>query len=228
MKELVIIPARAGSQRIKNKNIKKLNGKPLVEYSIDHAKSIFDNHKICVTTDCTKIKNIALQKGLDVPFLRPKELSSDTSPTQDAIMHAIDWYEKNQYIPDVVILLQPTSPLRDINDIKKAMEIFNMSIDMVVSVKKSKSNPYYNLFEEENGFLYKSKKSTVTRSQDGPEVWEFDGSIYIINVKSLKDKQIKDFTKIIKYEIKNPLRSVDVDDIIDFDYAEFVLKEKKI
>ncbi len=228
MKELVIIPARAGSQRIKNKNIKKLNGKPLVEYSIDHAKSIFDNNKICVTTDCTKIKNIALQKGLNVPFLRPKELSSDTSPTQDAIMHAIDWYEKNQYIPDVVILLQPTSPLRDINDIKKAMEIFNMSIDMVVSVKKSKSNPYYNLFEEENGFLYKSKKSTVTRSQDGPEVWEFDGSIYIINVKSLKNNQIKDFTKIIKYEIKNPLRSVDVDDMIDFDYAEFILKEKKI
>ena len=77
-------------------------------------------------------------------------------------------------------------------------------------------------------FFINQKKSTVTRSQDGPEVWEFDGSIYIINVKSLKNKQIKDFTKIIKYEIKNPLRSVDVDDIIDFDYAEFVLKEKKI
>lgn len=228
MKKLVIIPARSGSKRIESKNSKKLNGKALIEYSIDHAKLLFDKKEICVTTDCVKIKKIALKKGLDVPFLRPKKISKDSSSTQEALMHAIEWYEKNRFKPEIIILLQPTSPLRDVNDIKKAMKLFNMKLDMVVSVKKSQSNPYYNLFEERNSFLVKSKKSFITRSQDAPPVWEIDGSIYIINVNSLKKNEMINFKKIIKYEIQNPLRSIDIDNKIDFDFAEFILKEKKI
>ena len=187
---LVVIPARGGSKGIKYKNIKLLAGKPLINYTIEEAKKVFDNSQICISTDSKKIKNIAEASGLKVPFIRPKELATDTANSRDVLLHAINYYEKrNNSIIDFVLLLQPTSPFRNARHIIESLDLINKNVDMVVSVKESKSNPYFNLFEENpEGFLIKSKKSDFTRRQDVIKVWELNGAIYLINVMSIKRK----------------------------------------
>ena len=197
MKPLVIIPARGGSKGLPGKNIKILGGKPLIHWTIDEARKVFDDDVICVSTDDVNIKRIAEKTGLKVPFLRPKELATDTSTTQEVILHAINYHEDIGYYPDVVVLLQPTSPFRTYKNIEDSIELYNKSVDMVVSVKQTNSNPYFTLFEEnDDGFLEKSKIGSYTRRQDCPLVYELNGALYVINTKSLKKNSIVKFTKI--------------------------------
>ena len=155
MKPLVTIPARGGSKGIPGKNIKELNGKPLIQYTIEAAREIFSDEVICVSTDDIKIKEVVESMGLFVPFIRPPELATDTTGTYEVLLHAIQYYEKNGYQPDTLILLQPTSPFRTATHIKEAIKLYTPGVQMVVSVKETKSNPYYVLFEEdEKGYPY--------------------------------------------------------------------------
>lgn len=159
MKPLIVIPARGGSKGVLRKNIKVLGNKPLIQYTIDAAKGVFDDEFICVSTDDFEIKSVVEQLGLKVPFLRPNELASDTAGTYEVLLHAISFYESKGYFPDTLILLQPTSPFRTSAHIKEALKLYDESIEMVVSVKETKANPYYILFEEDsNGYLKKLKK----------------------------------------------------------------------
>ena len=140
-------------------------------------------------------------------------------------MHEIKNHEENNGNVDTVVLLQPTSPLRKVEHIKESLKLYNEQLDMVVSVKKSKSNPYFNLFEEnKNGYLTKVKSSNYTRRQDCPDVWEYNGSIYIMNVKSLKKRNLSEFKKIKKYEMDD-YHSIDIDNKIDFRLCEVLLDE---
>ena len=223
MNYLVIIPARGGSKGIKNKNIKLLKGKPLINYTIEEARKVFDDSKIYISTDSIEIKNIVEAAGIKVPFIRPEELATDTANSRDVVLHAINHYEKkNDLILDYIILLQPTSPFRNSKNIMDSLTLWNKNIDMVVSVKETKSNPYYNLFEENSaGLLIKSKKSDFTRRQDIPKVWELNGAIYLINALSIKSKKIHEFNKIVKYEMDEIL-SLDIDNKIDWLFAETV------
>jgi CMP-N,N'-diacetyllegionaminic acid synthase len=223
MKPLIIIPARGGSKGVPRKNIKLLNGIPLIHYTIKAAQKLFDDHLICVSTDDIEIKQVAEQTKLVVPFLRPKELASDNAGTHEVLLHAIDFYNKNGYDADTIILLQPTSPFRTSFQIREALKLYSNEIDMVVSVKESKANPYYLLFEEnQNGFLKKSKEATFIRRQDCPKVYELNGSIYIIKVSSLIEKSINEFDKIVKYEM-DEVSSHDLDTQLDWDFAEFLV-----
>ena len=147
MKKLVIIPARAGSKRLPNKNLKLLDGKPLIMHSVEIARKIFDDNEICVSTDSSEIKTIVEKSGLEVPFLRPGNLAQDNSSTEDVLIHALNWYRQDGYNPDIIILLQPTSPFRRLKDINNAIKKFSNEIDMVVSVKETKTNLYFNLYE---------------------------------------------------------------------------------
>ena len=227
MKYLVIIPARGGSKGVINKNIRPLKGKPLIYYTTEVARSIFNDVDVCVSTDSYKIKSIVEKTGLKVPFLRPDELSTDTAGSYEVILHAIDFAERSGRQYDAVIFLQPTSPLRTRQHILEAIELFSQDIDMVVSVKETNSNPYYVLFEEDTfGYLQKSKKGSFLRRQDCPKVWEFNGGIYIINVKSLRENKIGDFDKIVKYEM-DEYSSVDIDSYLDFIIAETILSANK-
>ena len=226
MKPLVIIPAREGSKGVPGKNIKLLNGKPLILYTIEEARKVFNDDEICVSTDDEKIKNVVEETGLKVPFLRPSELARDNSGTYEVLLHAVKFYEDKNYYPDTLILLQPTSPFRTSKQIKEAFEEYSNDIDMIVSVKKTKSNPYYILFEEnENGFLEKSKKANLKRRQDCPEVWEFNGAIYVINCKSLKNRDISKFKRIRKYEM-DEFSSHDIDTLFDWDIATAISKKR--
>jgi N-acylneuraminate cytidylyltransferase len=226
LKPLVVIPARGGSKGVPKKNIKLLGGKPLIQYTIDAAREVFDDSCICVSTDNVEIKEVVESLGLKIPFLRPTELATDTSGTYEVLLHALEFYEKIDYQPDALIVLQPTSPFRTGAHIKEALAEFDDSCEMLTSVKETKSNPYYVLREEnEFGWLVKSKKGNFTRRQDCPKVYELNGAIYIIHVDALKSKAIQDFTKVRKYEM-DEISSQDIDDLMDFAIAEYSLSQK--
>lgn len=223
MKPLIVIPARGGSKGIPRKNIKLLGGKPLIQYTIETAKSVFPDEVICVSTDDVEIKEVVESIGIKVPFLRPPELATDKAGTYEVLLHAIDYYENLGYKPDVLILLQVTSPLREARHIKEALELFDDSCEMVLSVKESSSNPYYNLMEEnEGGWLVKSKVGNFTRRQDCPVVYELNGSIYIIHVPILKGKPLCNFNLVKKYVMED-IYSIDIDTSIDWFIAEFII-----
>lgn len=224
MKPLVVIPARGGSKGIPGKNIRLLGGKPLIQYTIEAAREVFPDKVICVSTDDVKIKNIVEGLGLSVPFLRPSQLSTDNTPTYEVLLHAIRHYESNSYIPDTLILLQPTSPFRKSKHIIEALKLFNDECDMVVSVKETKSNPYYVLWEEsEQGWLKKSKKGKFTRRQDCPRVWEYNGAIYIFASETLKQKTFQQLSKIRKFVMED-YASLDIDDELDLKIADCIMK----
>ncbi|MDD6581787.1 MAG: acylneuraminate cytidylyltransferase family protein [Bacteroidales bacterium] len=230
MTPLIIIPARGGSKGIPYKNIKLLNGKPLICYSIDIARQYTTDDNICVTTDDKEIISVVEQYGLKVPFVRPAELATDTAPSNDVLVHALNFYESQGRQVDVIILLQPTSPFRKVSFVKEAVELYNEELDMVVSVKETSANPYYNCFEEDkNGFLSISKSigHPITRRQDAPKVWEYNGSIYVINPTSLKDNGMQHFTRVKKYPMSE-LYSVDIDCPFDWKVAELLLNENMI
>jgi CMP-N,N'-diacetyllegionaminic acid synthase len=222
MKPLIIIPARGGSKGVPGKNIKLLSGKPLIYYTIEAARNVFPDDQICVSTDDFKIKEIVEITGLNVPFLRPESLAHDTVGTYEVLLHALEFYSNKEISFDTVILLQPTSPFRNAKHIIEALKLYSKDIDMIVSVCETKSNPYFNLLEEdENGFLKKSKEGNFLRRQDCPKVWELNGAIYIINVKSLKKMPLHEFKKTKKY-IMDEISSHDIDTLFDWQQAEII------
>lgn len=226
MKLLVVIPARGGSKGVPGKNTKELDGVPLIQYTIDAALAHFDAAKICVTTDSEEIKQVVESRNLEVPFLRPIELATDTAATYEVLLHALDYYKINGYEADTVMLLQPTSPFRTAKHIKEALQLYTEDLDMVVSVKETSANPYYVLMEEnDQGFLEKSKKGDFKRRQDCPTVWELNGAIYIINVESLRNGPLDSFTRVVKYEMDEQ-SSHDIDTMSDWLYAEWLIENK--
>jgi len=222
---LCVIPARGGSKGIPYKNIKELDGKSLITYTIDIARQLFDDEDICVTTDDQQIIDVVENNGLYVPFVRPHYLATDEATTQDVLRHALDFYEQKGLFYDIILLLQPTSPFRLKKHLEEAINLYTSNYDMVVSVKETSANPYYNLFEEDGqGFLQIVKGDKIfTRRQDAPAVWEYNGSIYVINSKSLKTLMISDFSKKIKYPMEN-IYSIDIDTPLDWIIAEEVKK----
>lgn len=221
---LVLIPARGGSKGIPGKNIKELGGKPLIQYTIDAAIKVFDKEDILISTDDKKIKEVVEKTGIEVPFLRPAHLATDSAGTHEVLIHALDYSKSLGKNYQKIMVLQPTSPFRTSAHIQEAMKLYNDDLDMVVSVKETKSNPYYVLKEEnEQGFLINSKVGNFTRRQDCPKVWELNGAIYIINVESLRRAPISEFSKVKKF-VMDDRSSIDLDDEIDWNLAESYIK----
>lgn len=230
MKILFLIPARGGSKGIPRKNIVPLLHKPLIGYTLEECKRIKDIYEceICVSTDSRDIADVVESYDIPVPFIRPADISNDTASTESVMLHALNWYGFKGNLFDVLVILQPTSPLRKAEQIKGALELFRKhpDVDMVVSVKETKANPYFNVFEEnENGFLVKSKQSSFTRRQDCPPAYEYNGAIYVININSLLTKGFLKFDRITKYEMSE-MSSFDIDSPDDLAFCEFYLQKK--
>lgn len=219
---LVVIPARGGSKGIPRKNLKLLGEKPLIAYAIEVARELFKDTQICVSTDDEEIADFAKTYGNIVPFMRPAHLSTDEASSQDVILHALDFYSEKTF--KAVVLLQPTSPFRKKEHVEACLDMFDSSIDMVTTVYESKSNPYFNLMEEKNGFLVKSKESDFTRRQDCPSAYELNGAVYVINVTSIRNKLISRFERVKKVEM-SPLESIDLDVPLDWKIAELIMSE---
>lgn len=228
MKTLYVIPARGGSKGIPHKNIKPLAGKPLIGYSIDVARQLAADDDICLTTDDPDIAATAESMGLNVPFLRPASLATDTCGTYEVLIHALDFYRDRGIDYDTLVLLQPTSPMRTADDVRAALALYSPDIDMVVTVKEAASNPYYNCYETDNdGFLHISKgDGGYTRRQDAPKVWEYNGAVYVINVESLRRMPLSAFTRR-RMSVMPSERSVDLDTPVDWLIAEKLIENSK-
>jgi len=227
MKILYLITARGGSKGLPGKNIKMLDGKPLFMYSVEFAQGTMKNgDELCISTNDNELIDLAKKYQVEIPFKRPEELASDTATSHDVITHAIEFYENKGKMFDAVLLLQPTSPFRNKEDFKRITTAFVGDCEMAVSVKLSKENPYFTLFEEDsNGYLSKSKNGTFTRRQDCPAVYAYNGSMYLIKIKSFKSSTIGNFTKIKKV-IMPEERSVDIDTMADWVMAEYYLRKQ--
>ena len=226
-KPLYIIPARGGSKGIPRKNIKDFAGKPLICYSIEAARALSDDEHIIVSTDDEEIADVARSTGLKVEYMRPSHLATDTAGSREVMIDAMDWAERKGVDFDMIVLLQPTSPLRNADDIRGCIELYSDEIDMVVSVVEAQSNPYYNCFETspETGYLHISKGDGLyTRRQDVPKAWEYNGAVYVINPKSLRDMPMGKFPRRIPYEMPRS-RSVDLDTPTDWIIAEMIYKQ---
>lgn len=223
---LVIIPARGGSKGIPGKNIKPLAGKPLICYAIENARAVAEDCDICVSTDSQEIREVAESTGLKVPFLRPAELAADTSGSREVMLHALDFYKALGREYKRILLLQPTSPFTEPEDIRKALSLWREDLDMVVSVKEADTNPYYNAFETDaEGFLNISKGDGLyTRRQDAPKVWEYNGAVYLINAESLRKMPMGKFSRRVPLPMPRE-RSIDLDTPLDWAVAEMIAKE---
>lgn len=228
---LAIIPARSGSKGLPNKNIKDLCGKPLIAWSIEVAKKSKYLDEIMLNTNSEKIANIARKFGVNVPFLRPENLAQDTSSTFDVIKHTIEFYKnelKKEF--DFIVLLEPTSPLREVCDIDNAIEILldNNLADSIVGISKTQGqNPVFLVRKNNNGFIsgYANKNMLTVRRQDIEDIYFFEGTIYISKTDVLLQKQTFYHEKTLGYEVEK-FKSLEVDDIYDFVMIEALMKFK--
>lgn len=227
MKTLYLIPARGGSKGIPHKNVRPLCGLPLIGYSINVARELADDADICLSTDDLEIADAARRMGLDVPFLRPAALATDHSGSYEVMLHALDFYRSRGTDYDTLVLLQPTSPMRTADDVRRALDLYTPDIDMVVTVKEAESNPYYNCFETDtDGFLQISKgDGSYTRRQDAPKAWEYNGAVYVINVASLRQMPLGQFRRRRMCPM-DAVRSIDLDTPLDWLVAEHLMSEK--
>lgn len=223
---LVVIPARGGSKGLPGKNIKMLCGKPLIAYSIDVARAFADDKNICVSTDSEEIKQVVEQYGLKVSFLRPDYLATDTATSDDVLIHAVNYY-REQYGQTFkkLLLLQPTSPLRTKEDVEGAIRLYRDDIDMVVSVMKSHA-PAVLCQDDDQGYVQLTYNKKALGRQQLPDMYEFNGAVYVMSVDALLEKKMAGFTKIVKY-VMSKEHSIDIDDIYDFLQVESILKYSK-
>lgn len=223
-KIMAIIPARGGSKSIPRKNIKPLLGKPLISYSIEHAKKSKYINRIVVSTEDRKIAEISKEHGVGV-IKRPEELARDESPTIDAVFHTLEVLKAEKYNPDIVILLQPTSPLRNAEDIDSAIELFlDADCESVVSVCEVEHSPYW-CFKIEKGYLKSlfGDEYLRIRRQDLEKVYVPNGAMYISTPENLRKYKGFYCLRTIPY-IMPPERSIDIDNEVDFMLAELLTK----
>jgi CMP-N-acetylneuraminic acid synthetase len=220
---LALIPARGGSKGIKGKNIIKINGMPLIQYTIRAAMNCKYIDDIIVSTDSEEIKKVALDCGAEVPFLRPKELAEDKSRTLDAVLYTIEELKKSGKYYDILVLLQPTSPLRDSDDVDKALELFiNKSMCAVASVSEVKDNPILMRTIDDNGIMKKMMDiSSTVRRQDMPVFYRVNGSIYINSIKYMNEETSFNDNPI-PYIMKQS-HSVDIDEYSDLALMKYYL-----
>ena len=224
MQVLGIIPARGGSKGIPLKNLKKLEGKPLVKYTIDAAKKAKLLNRIIISTDNEKIAQIAKNSGIEVPFVRPKRISGSKSTQFQVIKHTLDFFKKKNYFPDIVVLLQPTSPFRTTKIIDDSIrELIKSETTCVVSVTPMKQHPYVS-FLIKNGMLKPFKKDFDSHGirQKRPIMYYPTGSVY-----TFKTKNLSQYNSIYGPKIKPIVEdefSLDIDTKLDFFICEMILK----
>lgn len=226
---LYVITARGGSKGIPHKNIKPLGGKPLILYSVEIARQLAPDSLIAVSTDDPAIADVVRGAGLEVPYMRPAELATDTAGSREVIIDIMDYWRDTLHRPfDKVVLLQPTSPVRTVDDVKGCLELYSPDVDMVLSVMEASCNPYYNCFETgDDGCLHVSKGDGLyTRRQDVPKAWEQNGAVYVINPDSLRRYPLGMMPKRLPFVMPRE-RSIDLDTPTDWLIAESMINNTK-
>ncbi len=232
MRTLFLIPARGGSKGLPKKNILPLCGKPLISWSIETGmKSLLKYPgRVVVSTDDKTIADISLKAGAEVPFMRPAELSLDSTPSMDVVLHAFDFFEKKGEQFDLVVMLEPTSPQRDENDICGAIDqlLANKDAESVVGISKTESAHPAFLVGMKDKFIvpYQKTEVKVLRRQDLSELYFFEGSMYVSRVDSLKKRRSFYHEKTLGY-VMPKWKSFEVDDKTDFVIIEALMNAKQ-
>ena len=226
MKILTIILAREGSKRIPNKNIKSLNGKPLVLWTIDVAKQCTAICDILVSTDSKEIVHIANSAGVLAPWLRPSNLSSDNASSVDSVIHGLDWYETNIAKVDGVMLLQPTSPFRSLETLNRGIKLFMNNNSSVIAVSLSTKQIECLKIINKEGFL--CDVFDRHRSKDiQNNLYLVNGSLYIANPNIVRNNKSFYDEKTIPLIINSEEESLDIDTYFDWMLAEAIVQRRK-
>lgn len=229
MKNIAVIPARSGSKGLRDKNIRLLDGKPLLVYAIEEAKKtgVFDC--IHVSTDSGKYAQIACAAGADVPFLRNAETATDTASTWDAMRFVLKEYEKRGQFFDTLTVLQPTSPLRTAEDILGAFRLFEeKAANMVSSVCEMDHSPLWsNILPEDLSMEnFEDEKIALLPRQSLPIYYRENGAVYIVKVTHLLSEKNIYKRKSFAY-VMDRRKSIDIDEEIDFLIAERIMEAER-
>ena len=230
-KYLGVIPARGGSKGIPKKNIKDMNGKPLIAYTIEAASRAIEVDALSrciVSTDSTEIAEISRMYGAEVPFMRPEYLGGDTIKSVDVILHALSFVEEQGEHYDAVITLQPTSPMRTGRDLIEGIQMFDEeSSDSLISVYedvKANGYNYYRMGSNHEGLAEHKEHNTGIRRQEMEPMYVRNGALYISAVELLKERKLIIGDRPLLY-IMPKERSVDLDSMMDFEFIEFQMKK---
>lgn len=218
---LAIIPARGGSKGVPRKNIRDLAGKPLIAWTIDEAKKSKYIDRLILSSEDDEIIDVAKQYGCEVPFKRPMELAQDDTPGIEPVLHAIEQCPGYDY----VVLLQPTSPLRTVEDIDGCIEkLLNSDADFCVSVTEPDHSPYW-MYTVENDKMKPllPQDDLITRRQDLPKAYALNGAVYVGYTTSIVEHKSFLTNKSCIY-IMSKRHSIDIDTRLDFDFCEVILK----
>ncbi len=223
------ICARGGSEGVPKKNIRLLQGKPLIAYTIQTAIRCRSLERVIVSTDDPEIREVALRYGAEAPFLRPAELSTNKVSKWPVLRHLVSFLQQKEgYSCEIVVDMDPTCPLREASDIEACLVMLRDEIaDTVITVCESNKNPYFNMVEYRGDVVQLSKvpEHPVTCRQDAPPVYAMNASIYVIRRAFLMDKDGV-FAGRTKAYIMPPERSVDIDRELDFEFVEFLMSRK--
>ena len=223
---LGLIPARGGSKGLPRKNIKPLLGKPLIAWTIEQALASKYLDKVIVSTDDKEIAEVSKKYSAEVPFIRPKELAEDDTKGINVILHVINWIEKNNKKYDLIILLQPTSPLRTSENIDNAISLFFLKkANAIVSVCEVDHHPLWTNTLPEDGCMKDFIKPEITNKnrQELPKCYRLNGAIYLAYWDYLKEQKTffgkKTFACIMPQD-----KSIDIDSEIDFELTKIIMK----
>jgi len=228
-----VIPARGGSKGLPGKNIRPLFGKPLIAWTIDAAKKSKYLDRVIISTDDSKIAKVAKKFGAQVPFMRPKALASDTAKSIDVMLHALDHFKAEGIEYDYLIMLEPTSPLRETEDIdgsiKKLIDNKSGAASIVGVSKVEAAHPVFDVTITGKGFIkpYAGDFSKAVRRQDISDLYFFEGTVYVSKASELYKRKGFYHDKTLPYIVPR-WKSLEVDDILDMVCAEAILKNKNI
>jgi N-acylneuraminate cytidylyltransferase/CMP-N,N'-diacetyllegionaminic acid synthase len=231
LRVLGVVTARGGSKGLPGKNIRPLCGKPLIGWTIDvaRASSILDT--VIVSTDDAEIAALAEQFGAEVPFLRPPELAGDTASSIDVVIHAIDTLALDGRDFDLVVLLEPTSPLREPSDIDIGVQkMIDMRAEAVVSVCRAEcTHPAFMFRQKDDSRMvpYLGEQPTGLRRQDIEPVYFLEGTLYASSIEMLKAKRSFYHEGTVAFEVPK-WKSLEVDDVDDFCMIEALAKQRRL
>ena len=228
MKILALIPARGGSKRLPGKNIRLLGGKPLIVWSIDVAKDVPEICDILVSTDDPAIAAVCKEAGALVPWLRPAELATDAASSIDVALHALDWYEAEKGVVDGLLLLQPTSPFRTRETVRRGIELFKANAQQsVLGVSPCHAHPMWTLKMDGDYLVpFMSDHGLGTRSQDLPAAYVVNGSFYLSSPVELRVSWSFVRAKTMPLLIESPQEALDIDTSLDWIVANSILDQK--
>jgi CMP-N-acetylneuraminic acid synthetase len=223
--------ARGGSKGLPNKNLRLIAGKPLIAWSIEQALSVDEIGSVIVSTDSEEIAAICRNFGATIPFIRPEELSGDSSPEWGAWQHALRHFQDSHgYLPKEFISIPATAPLRFASDIENCIIEFRRTTpDAVITVTESRRHPSFNMVRKDlNGMvtLLENPESRIVRRQDAPPVFDVTTVCYVLNPEFvLRQNSIFD-GQVTGIQVPAE-RAIDIDTLLDFQIAEFILCERE-